>query len=122
MSIINATIVVQAFHFFIAYLLIRYCFFKPVVIQIQAEDAHQESLIAMVQAHQQLVAQKERELVDQWNGMRRYFAQHTPSLKPELFITQRPSMVTPQFDAQEIAHAAEQLEKELLQRIRHVGN
>lgn len=82
MSIINATLVAQAIHFFIAYLLIKYLFFKPVFVQIEQEDTLQASLIATVQAHQQKVAQKEQDLVTQWHSLRNYFSAHVPVIKP----------------------------------------
>ena len=94
MSIINATIFIQAIHFFIAFFLIKYFFFKPIVAQINAEDALQESLISTVQEHQIAVAQKERELLEHWQAMRAYFAKHVPVLKYEpFFVPKGPQLV-----------------------------
>lgn len=81
MSLINATLVAQAVHFSIAFILIKYFLFKPVFAQIEQEDKLQESLIATVQSHQQTVANKEQELTSQWYALRTYFAAHLPVIK-----------------------------------------
>ena len=82
MSVINFTLIVQVVHFFIAFFLIKYFFFKPALAHINAEETLQESLVSSVQEHQAaVVAHKEKEITDHWQALRAYFAQNVPSLK-----------------------------------------
>ena len=68
MALINATLIIQAIHFFIAYLMIKHLLFKPALAEIQKEDAVQESLIATLHDHQLLLAQKSRILLMRKNA------------------------------------------------------
>lgn len=118
MSIINATLVAQAIHFFIAYALIKYLFFKPIFAQIEQEDALQASLITTVQSHQQTVAQKEQALSEQWHSLRNYFAAHVPVIKSlETFSSKRkqvsPSPLKSHLLQQEINSAAQVILKKV---------
>jgi hypothetical protein len=121
MSIINATFVIQAGNFVLAFLLIKYFFFKSVYGEIQAEDDFQKSLVTTVQEHQVLVGNKERELVEHWQAVRTYFVQHTPLLKHEpLFGQKKPMIEFPHFDPLAIEGAIKRLEHELGEKVNHV--
>ncbi len=120
MAFINFTLIVQAINFFIAFFLIKYLFFKPIVAQIQAEDDFQESLLNTVQANRTLVAQKEQELRAQWQSAQDHFKENTPSLKPAHFFSPRAALVKPEFDQSVIARTLKQATTELINRIDHV--
>lgn len=121
MSIINATLVAQAFHFFIAYLLIKYLFFKPIFKQIEQEDKLQESLIANVQSHQQSVALKEQDLITQWHSLRNYFASHVPPVKPvDIPKSSHPQVTLPKLDQAQLDASVSRAHEEIVKKVRNV--
>lgn len=120
MSFINITLLIQAFHFFIAFLIIKHFFFKQAFGHIQVEDALQESLITTVQDHQLAVAQKEQELVAHWQAARHYFGQNVPSLKQEQFFAKTPPVVVPKLDTNAVQDAARSCAQELIKKVDHV--
>ncbi len=120
MTLINCTLIVQAINFFIAFLIIKYCFFKPVVAEIHAEDALQESLMNTVQARRKIVAEKEQELLSQWQSAQQHFEHNTPSLRQEPFFSTKPSLVKPHFDHRMVDDVAKRVATELIKRVDHV--
>lgn len=121
MAFINGTLIVQVFNFGIAFVLIKYFFFKPVLAHIAAEDSLQESLIASVQEHQSHVAAKEQELKEHWQSVRRYFAEHVPSLRSTSIFSKRPDIVIPEFGASQINRAAQEAADALVKKVDHVA-
>lgn len=64
---INATLFVQAFHFFIAYLILRFLLFKPSIKAIAHEHASHDALrLAIVHAKEKVEYQEE-ERQAAWN-------------------------------------------------------
>lgn len=120
MAFINGTLIVQALHFGIAFYLIKYLFFKPVLAHITAEDSLQESLIAGVQEHQSQVAAKELELKEHWESVRRYFAENVPVLRVSPVPSKRPDIVIPEFEATTIQKAAKEAADDLVKKVDHV--
>ncbi len=121
MAFINGTLIVQAVHFSIAFYLIKYLFFKPVLAHINAEDSLQESLIAGVQEHQSQLAAKEMELKEHWASVRRYFAENVPVLRVAPSFAKRPDMVMPEFQTTAIQSAAHQAADLLVKKVDHVA-
>jgi hypothetical protein len=121
MAFINCTIIVQAINFFIAFFIIKYFFFKPVLAQINAEDSFQESLLNTVQANRTIVAQKEKELAEQWRSAQQYFDQHTPSTVQEPFFASKPAIIKPEFDRRMVDDIAMKAAQQLIKKVEHVG-
>lgn len=120
MAFINCTLIVQAINFFIAFFIIKYFFFKPVLAQIHAEDAFQESLINTVQAHRIIVVQKEQELLAQWQSAQRYFEENSPSTRSEPFFSVKPAIQKPIFEQSIVDSIAKKAATELLKKVDHV--
>lgn len=121
MSLINATLVAQAIHFSIAFILIKYLLFKPVFAQIAQEDKLQESLIATVQSHQQAVASKEQELASQWYALRNYFAAHVPMIKSTHISMHTPTQITfPTINPKKISSGIELATQEIKNKVNNV--
>lgn len=120
MALINATILVQAIHFFIAYLMVKYLLFKPALAEIQKEDAVQESLIATLQDHQVLLAQKEQDLVNEKKRAQGEFARTIPSLDSSLLLKKMPNIIIPQFQKSELENLADAMSKKLITQVDHV--
>lgn len=95
MSIINSTLIIQAVHFLIAYLLIKFFFFRYAHEAIHAEDSLQEALVQNVQRAQIQVAQKEEELKQRWLDARVFFSDHIPLFKKRFIRSQEYSGVSP---------------------------
>jgi alpha-ketoglutarate-dependent taurine dioxygenase len=121
MAFINCTLIVQILNFFIAFFIIKYFFFKPVLAHINAEDSFQESLLNTVQMHKTIVAQKEQELVEQWNVGQKYFYQHSPVIRQEPFFASKPSIIKPEFDHHMIDSIAKQTAQQLIKKVDHVA-
>lgn len=121
MSLINATLVAQAIHFSIAFILIKYFLFKPVFAQIAQEDKLQESLITTVQLHQQEVSHKEQELQAQWHVLRDYFAAHVPFIKTGFFSARKNVQVQlPEVDQKKIDTAINVATQQIIKKVDNV--
>ncbi len=122
MTIINATLIVQLFHFSLAFFLIKYLLFKPVLAQIDQESCLHDSLITTVQSHQQVVTQREREIAQHWAALRQYAQRHAPAIS---FAT-RASATIPEvmpyasFSEQEIKKTVDAIAQEMVARVQHV--
>jgi hypothetical protein len=121
MAFINCTLIVQTINFFIAFFIIKYFFFKPVLANINAEDLFQESLLNTVQRHRTIVAKKEQELVDQWRAAQQYFEAHSPSISQKPFFASRPPIIKPEFDRNMLEPTAKQAALQLIKRVDHVA-
>jgi hypothetical protein len=79
MSLINATIFIQAANFGITYLLVRHLLLKPVVATIQEETENQQQLLGQLTTQKLSLASSEQEL-DLWrNWCRKEFSQRAPN-------------------------------------------
>ena len=121
MAFINCTIIVQAINFFIAFFIIKYFFFKPVLAQINAEDSLQESLLATIQTHRATVAQKEQELAEQWGAAQQYFDKNIPSIRQEPFFASKSPILKPEFEQRVINETAAHAMRQLIKKVDHVG-
>jgi hypothetical protein len=121
MSIINSTLIVQAFHFFIAYVAIKYFFFKQAYHEIAAQDSLQESLVRSVQVGQMQVERNEQNLQEHWRRARDYFLRHRPSFKEEPLIGGPvvPSIVMPIIEKTQIENSAPAIAHVLMQKVDH---
>jgi len=121
MAFINATLIVQACNFIIAFYIIKYFLFRPIFAIIEAEDILQESLIGAVQEHQLAVMHKEQELVEHWQSLRLQFGQQAPSLKREYFVSKKPEIIIPVISADQEKEGVITVSKELISQVDHVA-
>jgi hypothetical protein len=122
MAIINATLIVQAFHFYIAYLIIKHIIFRPTLDEIKKEDSFQESLIVMIQKHQLSISQKEQQLIEHWQRVRNYFAQNIPLLKEEPYVSfeKKSKIIITRFEKNELEREASTISDQLIKKVDHV--
>lgn len=122
MAIINVTLLIQAFHFFIAYIMIKNILFKPALLHIQAEDALQESLILTIQERQLLIAHKEQALAAHWQRVREYFAQNAPELKEVHLASfeKIPQVTLSEFEKSSMHEYAQKVSDQLVKKVDHV--
>ncbi len=75
---INATIIIQAINFFIAYLLFRFILLKKAYAAIKEDDRAKASLEQLVADDKRLVEQRRQETLDQWHASYSFFKAHVP--------------------------------------------
>lgn len=122
MTVINFTLVIQAINFFIAFLLIKFFFFKTAVVHIQAEETLQKTLNNRVGKFQELVNIQEQKLKSQWQEMVSYFSGNSPSLKPKPFFAEKLSPIgLPEIDPKALKLEVAKLTTELINRVNHVS-
>jgi len=80
---INATLIVQAFNFFIAYLLFRFILLKPAYRIITQEEQQKRELKLLVDKDRELLAEKKREQREQWLVCKQYCDKQMPELLDE---------------------------------------
>ena len=92
---INATIVVQAFNFFIVYWMLRRFLFKPVIIIIEHEHAQENGMLDVIDQQQKSLEIQEKERQRRWYSCQEYFASHRPLLiKESLFCDEKSELDT----------------------------
>lgn len=84
---INATFIIQAIHFFIAYLLLRFLLFKPAVKIIQKKEYDKGVIRKSIVNMHELIKDKENERKKHWLQCREFYLNKDPKVvKKELFI------------------------------------
>jgi hypothetical protein len=97
---INATLIVQAFNFLIAYVLLRIGLFKPAVALIQAEYERQNQLRIMITHNHEGITQKEQARYEQWLLYHEFYLKNRPPLemlRAPIFKNITPSLTYPVF-------------------------
>ena len=79
MSLINATILIQAANFGITYFLVRHLLLKPVVATVQEEMQAQQMVITELSKQKQALMSCEQELEVWRNWCRQQFSQRSPN-------------------------------------------
>lgn len=109
MIAINGTILLQAIHFFIAYLIIRFLILKPILAVIFKEKQHHDSLIARIHETKDKVVQHEQEKKNMIMRYKNYFATHIPALDLKVKQTHAPQLQHIPVDAKAIKEQADKL-------------
>jgi F0F1-type ATP synthase membrane subunit b/b' len=78
---INGTLLVQAFNFLIAYLMLRELLFKPLVVLIQQEDNNEQRLYDALEEQQQKQRVLQQKYHQQWTSYQDYFSKHMPHIE-----------------------------------------
>lgn len=115
---INVTLLIQAVHFAIAYLLIRTFILKPILQVIYQKERAHNDIISLLNRRKEQVTLQEQEKKQQWRNCQKYFALHTPDLHhPLLHVYRLPSsaIVQPTFTASEIKEQTKKLENHIVE-------
>ncbi len=120
---INATLGVQAVHFFIAYIILKKLLFRPAIAVIESEQAELDSLRSAVAARQVLVAQKERERILRWQEYQQQFLTKIPQLQAESSIIKGiiPFYSVPSLSPEAIRHETQRLTVAMVAQVDHVA-
>lgn len=120
---INFTLVVQAFNFFIGYMILRYFLFKPVVPVIEEERAYEKGLHLKVAVGQDALKNREHEKQEQWLGYQQHFVQQVPEISQPLGFIFRgisPIIEVQAVNSQDVARLKREVTHELVQKVEHV--
>ena len=118
--VINATMLVQAFNFFIAYLLLRTLLFKPAIKAIQEEQREEEHLKTLIKEREEKLQDIEEQKKQAWQEAQEEFSNATPEVKPE-YITKvdvEPVVEEKKLTDKEIEKLADDVQKAILKKVR----
>lgn len=120
---INATLLIQAFHFFVAYIILKQLLFKPAIAVIEGEQAEHDSLRAAVAARHVLVQQKERERLGQWREYQQQFLIKIPPLDVERYVVKgiAPVFTYESLPAKTLHEDAKRLSAAIVAQVDHVS-
>lgn len=118
---INATLLVQAGNFFIAYLLFRLILLKPACAIIEQEDAARDSLEEGIAHGQEQLNEKKEFQKKQWLQVHQFYKKNQPTLPDQQLFYQgmRSSISIESFSHQEVDLLARELSSAIVE---HVGN
>jgi len=81
MTVINATLIVQAIHFFIAYVILRTLFFAPAIRELDAEKDEQLRLEGTIEQVKLALERKQAIRDAQWREVQQFYAQNCPQIR-----------------------------------------
>lgn len=118
---INATLIVQAFNFFLAYLILRYLLCKPTVRVIEQEERETESLQAVAQERTRELEVTVEAKEAAWKDFKGVFAQQSPQVTRAQF---KQSAVEPvkqaQLSQQQLEQLTHDLQQAITKKVQHV--
>lgn len=76
----DITLLIQAFHFFIAWWLIDRYLFRSVMVEVEHEKAFHEGLKNKMQVLQDQIKTAEREKEEYWQTFKNCYKQHIPAM------------------------------------------
>ena len=116
---VDATIIVQAVNFFIAYLLFRFILLKPAYRIILEEQQDKDSLEKLVADDKRQVEKKRQEQQDQWVTSSRYFQKQIPKPINEAMFFRgiAPQVVDRVLTEKEIADAQQRVAQAIISAV-----
>jgi hypothetical protein len=119
---INATLIIQAVNFFIAYLLLRFLFFKPVVAMIRQEQAQVDGLVSQLNEKRKAIHALELLRQEQWAKFQQEFRNRFPAIiNSHRYVFKKLSTgrVIAFTDPQEIKQLEDELVQQIIQKVEH---
>jgi F0F1-type ATP synthase membrane subunit b/b' len=92
---INLTLVVQAFHFMLAYWFISRVLLKPAYTVLDQEQKRLFSLRTQVVEEQERLVNKQEDKRKEWQGCQDYFHKQRPTLEKEIAPSLQALSITP---------------------------
>lgn len=83
---INATLIVQSFNIFVAYVLLKKLLFKPAIQALQQEHQEREHLKSLVSQRESTLAKTEEKKQFAWQEHQMLFSQSSPPARPARVI------------------------------------
>jgi hypothetical protein len=113
---INFTLIIQACNFIIAYLILRFLFFKPAYHAIEEERSYHQTLSDRIETGQAMLNHLNLEKQQEWQTYQQDFSRSTPNTsQPDLYIYKG---ITPEIFPTPIdENQRQQLELDMVQTI-----
>lgn len=122
---INATLIIQACNFFIAYTMLRFLFFKPVLAIIRQDQAHLDGLIGQVNEKRKTILALEQSRQEQWRAAQQEFRNRLPDVTSthlHVFKGIAPEREISFIDDLHIKQLESELTKDIIERVKHAHN
>jgi len=122
---INATLIVQACNFFIAYVILRMLFFKPVVAALRQDQAHLDGLVGQLTEKRKLLLALEHSRQEQWQQVQQEFSSHVPDVTTtDLYIFKglSPQRQITVLDDLHVKQLEQELSAIIIKKVEHVGS
>ena len=120
---INATLIVQSFNIFVAYVLLRKLLFKPAIQALQQEQQEREHLKSLVSQREDTLAKTEEKKQCAWQEHQALFSQSSPPVRQAQVM---PSHVEPmqqpvELTDNQIATLAQDVQRVILKKVKNVN-
>jgi hypothetical protein len=121
---VSIALFIQIINFIVAYIIIRTLLLKPAVSEILQEEEHQARLQEAIDNTIKGNKEKEQTIESKWVACRNVFAKKSPGVIQIENESCQPSQAEfPELhetDSKEIAHMAQSITDNIVERIRHV--
>jgi F0F1-type ATP synthase membrane subunit b/b' len=118
--LINFTLVIQAFNFYIAYLIIKRWIVNPCLAAIEQEDFYHARLIADINQQHALLASKHHEIEEQWRQCQYFFSMHAPQAYQPRRLSIQTTLALIPISSEQLNKRATALQQEINKWVRHV--
>jgi len=121
---VNLTLFVQMGNFAIAYCLLRFLLFKPVLAVLDERDLRMCDAKNRLQEHERALFKQRKEVEDSWVACRDHFKEHTPSIDTQDLVFRdispifSPSQVTDQL----VINKQQEIERVIIKKVSHVNS
>lgn len=114
---INLTLFIQMFHFYCAYLLLRFFFLKPIVQIIYQDDREKNELLSLLHKDKEVERQKEQEEKERWKALQRQFFSKMPKIDAQdatHFKIETPSITPVNLDSTLLSQEIKKIEDKIM--------
>jgi hypothetical protein len=113
----NITFFIQAFHFFIAYIILTRILLKPAVSLFAQEKKHQDRLMQEIAHERMRLTDAQEDKHKRWLYCQRSFKEHAPTLDVSTSTTEYKAIEKPDIDAKELHHISKKASAVLKDKI-----
>ena len=119
---INCTVIVQAIHFGIAYVVLRVLLFRPTISCIQQAEHHQHQLLDSIEANRAALVAKQQEKDQKWVAFQYRIKALIPvkSVEQEIHHMTMPTISYPSITKAEVTQIKHDVATALVQKVNNV--
>jgi|SRR5579859_1009685 len=118
---INATLLVQAVHFLIAYFLLRFFLYKPIVALIQKKDQDKFALMQNISDKKVIIASKEESLAHYWSQRQQDLLSKKPKIQEIIFTAPPQIQAIEEISQEQLDKLVHQVSELIVNRADHVS-
>lgn len=104
---VNATLIVQAFHFLIAYQILKHLILKPLLKVMAHDEQEQASVLQRLKDEERIYQEAVQQKKNDWDSLKQEFISKAPEIalpEKETIHTIAPTTFIPQDELQNIVH------------------